>query len=291
MIITTERLRYFVSVADKGSFSAAARELGVSISAVNQTIINLEEDLEVTLFERHSGKKPTLTVQGRALYFKSLDVLPRILGIEHYAETLKLGVESAITVAVHPYSFYPSYVDLFKTFTSKYPQVELNIIDSEALTSFDEGFDLMIAPSSIEILRAMNVAAIDRLEWKLVCAHNHPLAKLKGNLEVADLQNHTQVLMGEGFITKPEYREALRYSSSVINVTNFYQYRQCLLQGVGFAPYPAQLLDTNTEKDALVVLDFEFGSEGNSWPIDLVWSDNVGIAGQWLVEQLMKIND
>ncbi|SEG44720.1 LysR family transcriptional regulator [Vibrio hangzhouensis] len=286
MIITTERLRYFVSVAEQGSFSAAARELGVSVSAVNQTIINLEEDLEVTLFERRSGKKPKLTVEGRSLYFKSLDVLPRILGIEQYAETLKLGVESAVTIAVHPYSFYNKYVELFKAFTDKYPQVQLNIVDSETLETFDEGFDLLIAPSSLEVMRARNVESVDRLEWKIVCSEEHPLAKLKGRIEVADLQNHTQLMMAEGFITKPEYREALRYSSSFINVTNFYQYRQLLLSGVGFATYPAELLNNNDGDRKLIILDFEFGSEGNSWPIDLVWSDNIGIAGQWLVGQL-----
>ncbi|MGX9523098.1 LysR family transcriptional regulator [Vibrio mediterranei] len=288
MIITTERLKYFVSVAINGSFSAAAKELNVSTSAVNQTIINLEDDIEVTLFERHSGKKPTLTTEGRALYFKSLDVLPRILGIEQYAETLKLGVESSVTVAVHPYSFYSSHIDILKEFAHKYPQVQLNIIDSESLTSYDEGFDLLIAPSGIEVMRAMNVAAIERLEWKIVCSSRHALARLKGTVEVADLQNNTQLLMTEGFVTKPEYREALRYSSDIINVSNFYQYRQMLIRGVGFAIYPSALLSQGSESEELVTLDFDFGPEGNTWPIDLVWSDHVGIAAQWLVEQFLS---
>ena len=48
-------LRAFIAVADEGSFSAAARKLHVSQSALSQTIRSLERQLGVRLLERHSG--------------------------------------------------------------------------------------------------------------------------------------------------------------------------------------------------------------------------------------------
>lgn len=288
MIITTERLRYFVTVAQTGSFSAAARELGVSTSAVNKTIACLEDALEVALFHRHSGKKPTLSSKGKALYFKGLEVLPRILGMEQYAESLKQGVETQVTLAVHPYSFTTRYAQLIKQFQQSFSQVQLNIIDSEQLESFEEGFDLLLTPSKIEIVRGLNLATIDQLEWLIVCAPDFPLAKLKGEVELADLEGQPQLLLPEGFITKPEYREALRYSSNIIKVSHFYQFQQLLLQGAGFAAYPAALATPFITKNELIALNFDFGNQGNTWPIDLVWSDNIGTAGHWLVEQLTE---
>ena len=48
-------LRAFIAVADEGSFSAAARKLHVSQSALSQTIRSLERQLGVRLLERHSA--------------------------------------------------------------------------------------------------------------------------------------------------------------------------------------------------------------------------------------------
>ncbi|ELU07149.1 hypothetical protein CAPTEDRAFT_119712, partial [Capitella teleta] len=56
----------FVAVAEKGSFSAAARSLGKAQSGVSTTISNLEIDLGVELFDR-THRTPELTPAGRAL--------------------------------------------------------------------------------------------------------------------------------------------------------------------------------------------------------------------------------
>jgi DNA-binding transcriptional LysR family regulator len=45
-------LRYFVAVADHGSFNAAAERLGVSTSTLTRSVSTLEDDLGLTLFER-----------------------------------------------------------------------------------------------------------------------------------------------------------------------------------------------------------------------------------------------
>ena len=47
------RLRVFVTVAELGSFSAAARELGVSQPAVSQNVAELERQVGSALFERN----------------------------------------------------------------------------------------------------------------------------------------------------------------------------------------------------------------------------------------------
>ena len=64
---TLDQLQVFLTVADTGSFSAAARQLNRAQSVVSYTIGNLESQLGVTLFERTGTRQPRLTDEGRAM--------------------------------------------------------------------------------------------------------------------------------------------------------------------------------------------------------------------------------
>jgi DNA-binding transcriptional LysR family regulator len=57
------QMRYFTAVAERGSFTGAARELHVAQQAVSQQVKALEQLLGVTLLER-SSRKVTLTPEG-----------------------------------------------------------------------------------------------------------------------------------------------------------------------------------------------------------------------------------
>ncbi len=93
MLLNTERLLYLVSIAETGSFSAAARKLGVSPSAVNQAVQAMEIDLGISVFERVAGKAPTLTPQGKVLYFQALEIVPRLKAIDRKVQSLQRGEE------------------------------------------------------------------------------------------------------------------------------------------------------------------------------------------------------
>ncbi|NKF49241.1 LysR family transcriptional regulator [Shewanella sp. WXL01] len=288
MILTTERLQYLVEVANKGSFSAAADALGVSVAAVNKSIQHLEFDLEITLFERHSGKKPTLTNEGKRLYFQALDVLPKLIAMEHDAQMLSEGVESKLTICVHCYSFYPAYAEAFSELLQRYPHIELNIIEGEELQSYDDDFDILIAPTRLVTPRGLNLENLDTINWKLVCAPHFALAKLHGEIELNDLEQYRQIMLPQGFFTSKDYQEAMRYSSNTIAVDRFYQFNQLLFQGVGFALYPEALAKQAISDNKLVELDFDFGNKDVTWPIDLIWRKSLGVAGQWLIERLRQ---
>ena len=71
---TIEQLRAFVTAAEKGSFSAAARAMGKAQSVVSTHIAMLEDSLGVELFDR-SSRSPMLTEAGRALLPEAYAVL------------------------------------------------------------------------------------------------------------------------------------------------------------------------------------------------------------------------
>lgn len=65
-MISTRQLRYFVEIAESGSFSAAAERLFVAQSALSRQIKELENLLQTPLFER-TARQPRLTAAGEAL--------------------------------------------------------------------------------------------------------------------------------------------------------------------------------------------------------------------------------
>ena len=76
-MISTRQLRYFVEIADSGSFSAAAERLFVAQSALSRQIKELENQLHTPLFER-TARLPRLTAAGEAFYPRARNLLSEL---------------------------------------------------------------------------------------------------------------------------------------------------------------------------------------------------------------------
>lgn len=76
-MISTRQLRYFVEIADSGSFSAAAERLFVAQSALSRQIKELEIHLKTPLFER-TARLPRLTAAGEAFYPRARNLLDEL---------------------------------------------------------------------------------------------------------------------------------------------------------------------------------------------------------------------
>ncbi len=86
------RLRVFLTVAETGSFTGAARQLGISQPAVSQNITTLEKQVGATLFTRAKGDI-YLTAEGRAFR----EYAARILYWYDAADAM-FGAEGRMTV-------------------------------------------------------------------------------------------------------------------------------------------------------------------------------------------------
>ncbi|RBJ79895.1 LysR family transcriptional regulator [Pseudomonas sp. MWU12-2534b] len=73
-MISTRQLRYFVEIAECGSFSAAAERLFIAQSALSRQIKELENQLQTPLFER-TARLPRLTAAGEVFFLKARNVL------------------------------------------------------------------------------------------------------------------------------------------------------------------------------------------------------------------------
>ena len=101
-------LRVFLRIADTGSFTAAAAQLGVSQSALSYTVRQLEERLKIKLLERTTRSVST-TVAGEALRQQIAPLLAeldaKIENLNQFRDTLGgslkvTGNEHAFAVAL-----------------------------------------------------------------------------------------------------------------------------------------------------------------------------------------------
>lgn len=79
--MSLRNLRILAAVARKGSFAAAAEQLGLTQSAVSLQIKNLEEEFGVQLFER-TGRSPKLNVNGKLVVERAREILSIYDGIK-----------------------------------------------------------------------------------------------------------------------------------------------------------------------------------------------------------------
>jgi DNA-binding transcriptional LysR family regulator len=79
-----DRIRYFLTIADSGSMTAAARILRISPPALSKAMSVLESELGAKLW-RKEGRNLFLTDQGKSLLAPARDLLQRAEGLQNLA--------------------------------------------------------------------------------------------------------------------------------------------------------------------------------------------------------------
>lgn len=127
-------LQSFVTVVSTGSFSAAAKQLSYSQSAVSMQLKRLEDDLGVDVLMRRSGTvEPTrfgLEVLGYAREMLRLDAeLQHKLAEREVAGTVRLGV---------PIDYAPYIPGTLTLFAERYPFVEMEVRSEFSVTLIEQ---------------------------------------------------------------------------------------------------------------------------------------------------------
>ncbi|MCW2622909.1 MAG: LysR family transcriptional regulator [Frankiales bacterium] len=103
MSLAPVELRAFVAVADAGSFTRAAAELGYSPSNLSQQVRKLERELGVALFARTS-RSVRLTAQGADLLSPAREVLAAVERLRQRATTARHADQGRFTLAYGPFT-------------------------------------------------------------------------------------------------------------------------------------------------------------------------------------------
>src|SRR3954468_22413518 len=98
-VLTPEALAMMDVIARTGSFAAAARELGKVPSALTYNVRQLEDALDVLLFDRRS-RQAKLTAAGQELLNEGRRLLEQVDAVANRVKRVATGWETQLTISV-----------------------------------------------------------------------------------------------------------------------------------------------------------------------------------------------
>lgn len=178
MTLTVQQLRALVAVVDRGSFTSASHELGVSQSAVSHAIAGLERELGGALLVRETPLAPTPLghrvldhARTAATAIEALESAAR--GDSSFQGTLRLGAVPTVCQGLLP--------SLLEEWSIALPGVRLEVYegDDDELPEWlaDGLVDLAILVEPERVPEGSKIIDVD--EFAVVIREDHPLAELE----------------------------------------------------------------------------------------------------------------
>jgi DNA-binding transcriptional LysR family regulator len=160
----------FARAGSLGSYTAAARSLSVSPSAISKSIQRLESHLGVTLFTR-TTRSLTLTAEGRDIHGRALRLLRDADDIEQVAKAARgeptgmLRIAASIAVGLHVVA------PALPQFRKLYPKLTIDLrLSDQMLDLVEEGIDLAVRIGDLADSRLLS----RRLSPHRLCCYASP---------------------------------------------------------------------------------------------------------------------
>jgi DNA-binding transcriptional LysR family regulator len=147
MPLRLAEMRTFERVAAHESLAAAARELGLSPSAVSKQIRTLEERLDARLLHR-TTRRVTLTQAGRVYYERVQKILAEVEELEHTVRGLHAEPRGTLRVSA-PQDFGRLYLcEAIGAFAAEHPHLRIEFeLSDRKVDVVEEGYDVAIRVS------------------------------------------------------------------------------------------------------------------------------------------------
>jgi DNA-binding transcriptional LysR family regulator len=188
-------LRYFVAVAEERNFSRAAERLHIAQPPLSRQIQQLEEMLEVELFQRNT-RSLTLTEAGRFFYGHAVQLLAQ--SAEIVSMTRRVGkIERRFSIGFVGSTLYGLLPEVVRRFKAAHPTMEVTLHE---MTTVDQIRALKEGVIDVGIGRIRredpNIRRIVLREEALIAGlpMGHPLAFLDRGLYLRELVNDTLIV-------------------------------------------------------------------------------------------------
>lgn len=178
----------FVRVVDDGSFSAAARTLGQTPSAVSKQISALEDRLGTRLLSR-TTRRLVLTEAGRTLLDRARPILEAMGEAEGSVTALSDAPRGVLKINI-PVAFGEAHIaPILPGFLARYPEIRLLVGQSDRFVDLvEEGIDVAVRVAELKdsSLIARRLAPMRRI----VCAAPSYLERYGRPTKPEDLSGH-----------------------------------------------------------------------------------------------------
>ncbi|MCD1619243.1 LysR family transcriptional regulator [Salipiger marinus] len=267
----------FARTASLGSYSAAARSLSVSPSAVSKSVRRLEDQLGIALFTR-TTRSIALTTEGQELHQRALRLIEAAEDIEQTASSLRsepvgrLRIAAPLPIGIHVIA------PALPRFRAQYPNVVLDLRLSDRFVDLvEEGVDLAVRIGELAESRLLS----RKLAVQTLCCFASPdyLAARGEPRCPADLEAHETValryqssgmLMPWPFRTGDRTTEILPEAAITVDASD--ALIQALLAGAGIGMTSTLLAAPHVARGTLVPVLGAFAVERSA--ITAIWPES-----------------
>lgn len=267
----------FSRAASLGSYTAAARALSISPSAVSKSIQRLEQRLGVKLFAR-TTRSLTLTPEGRALHDRAIRLLRDAEEIELAAATMRGEPSGTIKLAAPVPIALHILAPKLALFRERYPNVTVDLRVSDSISDLiEEGIDVAIRVGNPEDSRLI----ARRLAPNRAGAFASPayLAKRGAPRRIEDLEGHDCVNIrhfNSGQMLRWPFRVGNRtveiLPTAGVVVDNSDAVTAAVAGGAGIGLSPTYVAAPYVARGELVPVLTEYWAERHS--ITALWSES-----------------
>ncbi len=303
-VLTPEALAMMDVIARTGSFAAAARELGKVPSALTYNVRQLEDALDVLLFDRRS-RQAKLTAAGEELLSEGRRLLDQIDAVAHRVRRVATGWETQLTIAVDSVMSAITVFELCEAFFALRPQPqpdgaagpgtrlrlrhEVLAGTWEALVSgqADLAIGVSLRPDTPPPA-GMLVQPLGDLQFVFAVAPHHPLASAAEPIGEAELLRHRAVAVADSAHRLAPLTVNLLPGQDVFTVASTQAKIEAQLRCLACGYVPEPLVREHVAAGRLVVK--QTNRAQHAAPLGYAWRDSpgatMGLALRWWLDQL-----
>ncbi len=251
--LTPDALVMMDAIARSGSFAAAARELGKVPSALTYSVRQLEDALDVLLFDRRSGQA-VLTAAGDELLREGRRLLAEMDAVANRVRRVSCGWETQLTVAADGVISRLTLFELCESFYALRPNNEgqdgpgtrlrlrTEVLSGtwEALLSGEADLAIGVGIGSSPPQAGVSSETLGVIDFVFAVAPHHPLAAREDALSDADMVAHRAVAVADSARRQAPLSVNLLPGQEVFTVASMQAKLEAHLRclGCGFLPEP-----------------------------------------------------
>lgn len=272
----SRQLGYFLEVAKQLSFSKAAVKLHVTQPTLSKMVKNLEEELDVVLFDR-TTKHMKLTDAGEIVFEEAHEIMRLMNNLStKLADTMKIK-KGQIRIGLPPVIGSLFFPKLIRELRQYYPNIQISLEEEGAKKvekMIEEGtvdFGVAVLPVNEELF---DLYPIVKSELKLIVDAGHPLANVD-TIPLKRLQNESFLFMREDFTIPDRIREhciQAGFNPSVIYDSSQWDFiSEMVANGNGVAILPEPLC---RKLDPSVIKTISIIEPQIPWDLAIIWRKN-----------------
>jgi len=243
-------------IASTGSLAAAARALNMVPSALTYRVRQMEDALDVLLFDR-SSRQARLTDAGKELLHEGARLLEDIDAIANRVRRVATGWEPQFTIAVDSIIAKATVMELCERFFTEKAPTRIRLRDetlSGTLESLTSGqADLALGVADLIPTATIHTAPLGEVRFVYAVAPHHPLASAAEPLSDELMRAHRAVAVADSVSRGRGITIGLLGGQDVFTVANMQAKMDSHLRGLGCGSLPECMARPYIDSGRLVV--------------------------------------